>query len=57
VPDLGRELQPVMAALSIAARSLSRELAGGGARISEGAAAGVYGTVSDVGTRVAQHAG
>ena len=29
VPDLGRELQPVMAALSIAARSLSRELGGG----------------------------
>ena len=29
VPDLGRELQPVMAALSIAARSLSRELSGG----------------------------
>ena len=29
VPDLGHELQPVMAALSIAARSLSRELAGG----------------------------
>jgi DNA-binding IclR family transcriptional regulator len=28
VPDLGRELQPVMAALSIAARSLSRELGG-----------------------------
>lgn len=26
VPDLGKELQPVMAALSIAARSLSREL-------------------------------
>ena len=61
VPDLGRELQPVMAALSIAARSLSRELAGGCARISEGAAAdtvgGVYATVSDVETRVAQHAG
>ena len=30
VPDLGRELQPVMAALSIAARSLSRELSGVG---------------------------
>ncbi|MCO1655565.1 IclR family transcriptional regulator [Pseudonocardia humida] len=30
VRDLGRELQPVMAALSIASRSLSRELAGGG---------------------------
>ncbi len=30
VPDLGRELQSVMAALSIAARSLSRELAAGG---------------------------
>jgi DNA-binding IclR family transcriptional regulator len=28
VPDLGKELQPVMAALSIAARSLSRELGG-----------------------------
>jgi DNA-binding IclR family transcriptional regulator len=61
VPDLGRELQQVMAALSIAARSLSRELAGGCARISEGVAAdtvgGVYATVSDVETRVAQHAG
>jgi DNA-binding IclR family transcriptional regulator len=61
VPDLGRELQPVMAALSIAARSLSRELAGGCARISEGAVAntvgGVYATVPDVETRVAQHVG
>jgi DNA-binding IclR family transcriptional regulator len=28
VPDLGRELHPVMASLSIASRSLSRELAG-----------------------------
>ena len=33
VPDLGRELQPVMAALSIAARSLSRELAADARRI------------------------
>src|SRR4051794_15998293 len=29
VPDLGREVQPVIASLSIAARSLSRELSGG----------------------------
>jgi DNA-binding IclR family transcriptional regulator len=49
VPDLGRELQPVMAALSIAARSLSRELAGG--RVNDGAGdaavGGVYATVPD----------
>jgi DNA-binding IclR family transcriptional regulator len=49
VPDLGRELQPVMAALSIAARSLSRELVG--SRASDGAGAGgvsgVYATVPD----------
>jgi DNA-binding IclR family transcriptional regulator len=44
VPDLGRELQPVMAALSIAARSLSRELAGG-AGASAGTVGGVYATV------------
>jgi DNA-binding IclR family transcriptional regulator len=58
VPDLGRELQPVMAALSIAARSLSRELAGG--RVSDGAGAGavsgVYATVPDNAPPVAQPA-
>jgi DNA-binding IclR family transcriptional regulator len=46
VPDLGRELQPVMAALSIAARSLSRELAGGSA-VSVGTVGGVYATVPE----------
>jgi DNA-binding IclR family transcriptional regulator len=44
VPDLGREMQPVMASLTIAARSLSRELSGG-AGGQAGAVAGVYGTV------------
>ena len=44
VPDLGRELQPVMAALTIAARSLSRELAGGAA-VSAEPVGGVYATV------------
>jgi DNA-binding IclR family transcriptional regulator len=48
VPDLGRELQPVMASLHIAARSLSRELSGGAGNAvarSAGPVAGVYGTV------------
>jgi DNA-binding IclR family transcriptional regulator len=58
VPDLGRELQPVMAALSIAARSLSRELGGG--RVSEaagaGAVSGVYATVPDNAPPAAQAA-
>ncbi|HEY0400770.1 MAG TPA: IclR family transcriptional regulator [Blastococcus sp.] len=61
VPDLGRELQPVMAALSIAARSLSRELAGGGVRSTEGAdvraVGGVYATVPNDAPPVARHAG
>jgi DNA-binding IclR family transcriptional regulator len=45
VPDLGRELQPVMASLTIAARSLSRELSGGTIG-NAGAVVGVYGTVA-----------
>jgi DNA-binding IclR family transcriptional regulator len=45
VPDLGRELQPVMASLTIAARSLSRELSGGTVG-NAGAVVGVYGTVA-----------
>jgi DNA-binding IclR family transcriptional regulator len=44
VPDLGRELQPVMASLTIAARSLSRELSGGDGGNAR-SVAGVYGTV------------
>jgi DNA-binding IclR family transcriptional regulator len=44
VPDLGRELQPVMASLTIAARSLSRELSGGGGGNAR-SVVGVYGTV------------
>jgi DNA-binding IclR family transcriptional regulator len=44
VPDLGREVHPVMAVLSIAARSLSRELAGGSAARSE-PVGGVYASV------------
>ena len=47
VPELGRELQPVMAALSIAARSLSRELSGG-STANAGTAARVYATASAV---------
>jgi DNA-binding IclR family transcriptional regulator len=43
VPDLGREVQPLIASLSIAARSLSRELSGGGAG-SPGTAVGDYAT-------------
>jgi DNA-binding IclR family transcriptional regulator len=49
VPDLSRELRPVLAALSIAARSLSRELAGGRASSTaagEGTIGGVYATVA-----------
>jgi DNA-binding IclR family transcriptional regulator len=59
VPDLGRELQPVMAALSIAARSLSRELAGGRANdeAGTGAVSGVYATVPDALPTVGQDAG
>ncbi|TFV77651.1 IclR family transcriptional regulator [Blastococcus sp. CT_GayMR19] len=53
VPDLGRELQPVMAALSIAARSLSREL-GGGASSQAEPVRGVYATVPE---RVVQSVG
>jgi len=45
VPDLGRELQPVMAALTIAARSLSREL-GGGSATHGSQVSGVYATVA-----------
>jgi hypothetical protein len=44
VPDLGRELQPVMASLTIAARSLSRELSGGGGGNAR-SVVGVYGMV------------
>jgi DNA-binding IclR family transcriptional regulator len=44
VPDLGRELQPVMASLTIAARSLTRELSGGGGGTAR-SVVGVYGTV------------
>jgi DNA-binding IclR family transcriptional regulator len=46
VPDLGRELQPVMAALSIAARSLSREL-GAGSSTNAAPVGGVYATVAE----------
>jgi DNA-binding IclR family transcriptional regulator len=58
VPDLGRELQPVMAALSIAARSLSRELAGGSVsdRAGDGAVSGVYGAVPETSSAVAEPA-
>jgi DNA-binding IclR family transcriptional regulator len=52
VPDLGRELQPVMAALTIAARSLSRELGAGSASNSV-PVHGVFGTVAEP---AAQHA-
>src|SRR3954447_13744375 len=44
VSDLGRELQPVMSALTIAARSLSRELSGGSA-VPTAPVAGVYATI------------
>src|SRR3954470_24524103 len=44
VADLGRELQPVMASLTIAARSLSRELAGG-AGVHTESVSGVYAAV------------
>src|SRR5688500_1707363 len=46
VPDLGRELQPVMAALSIAARSLSRAVVAGSAT-SAAPVGGVYATVAE----------
>ena len=56
VPDLGRELQPVMASLTIAARSLSRELSGG-AGSAAGAVVGIYGTVPPVPASVVQGVG
>jgi DNA-binding IclR family transcriptional regulator len=45
VPDLGRELHPVMTALSIAARSLSRELASGAKSGTGGVAVTAYAAV------------
>ncbi|MGE3286548.1 MAG: IclR family transcriptional regulator [Pseudonocardia sp.] len=57
--DLGHNLQPVLAALSIAARSLSRELAGGGRPAAAGAGtdpAGAPARVADAVGRALQHA-
>jgi DNA-binding IclR family transcriptional regulator len=56
VPDLGRELQPVMAALTIAARSLSREL-GGGSATNAAQVSGVYATVADPAPAVVRSVG
>ena len=56
VPELGRDLHPAMAALSIAARSLSRELAGGARPhdVGEAGVSGVYATVPENAAPVAR---